>query len=516
MTSGLSPLILGIVTCAATAASGLRSAPLAGTSGQDGRSSLVFSTYFGGGGETRGASVAVDRDGAVYMTGRTATRGFPRVRPTQARHGGGENDAFVTKLTSDGQQIVYSTFLGGSQVDFGERIVVDGAGNAYIAGTTYSSNFPTTSRAVQRRYGGGDRDCFVAKLDPGGRLLYSTLLGGNRTDRCTTIAVDEAGNAYVAGSTDSPEAARTAFASGHAGRDTDVLFAKLDPSGSRLLRLSRFGSTHPTTSEAANSLALAADGTVYIAGSTDSADFPVTGGAQPHLAGQADGFIVRLATSGAIVAGTFVGGGGSDGISGLALGPAGAVTVTGTTRAVDHPSESSFHRRPTSNDFPVRRALQPAWTAFLTSAFVTKLEGSLAEVLYSTYLSGTAWESASDIAVDADGNAHVVGTADSKDLALVSPIQRATPNDRMSNSDLFVVKIRADGASIELATYLGGRASDNGAGIAVDGLGNIVVIGSTGWFSKDHGPTDDFPTARPFQSTRESFPQAVVAKIALR
>jgi hypothetical protein len=508
---------LGIVIAALVLGSGTRpeSSPAGGA--QNGPGRLAFSTYFGDTFETHGTSVAVDRDGAVYITGRSRSSRLPwagglqRVRAAQPRYGGGRNDAFVAKLTADGQQIVYSTFLGGSEVDFGNRIVVDASGSAYVAGTTYSSNFPTTRNAVQRRYGGGDRDCFVARFAPDGRLVYSTLIGGRQTDRCTAIAVDGDGNAYVTGSTNSPEVARTRFASGRSGSDTDVLFAKLDPTASKLQRVTRFGGSGD---ESGTSLALAGDGTVYVAGGADSADFPVTGGAQKKSGGRRDGFIVRLDSASHLVGGTFLGGSGADGISAIALDPAGAVVVAGTTDALDHPTESAFRRRLTSNDFPVRNALQPKWTAFLHSAFVAKLSPSLGEVRYATYLGGTLYDSAADLAVDPAGHAYVVGTSHSKDMALVDPVQQAVATASRANSDIFVAAISADGSTLTFATYLGGRADDSGSGIALDQGGNVLVIGSAGWWSRDYGPTDDFPRVRALQQDRATLPLAVLLKIS--
>jgi hypothetical protein len=493
-----------MVCLTTTSGSGERAAP-----------SLAFSTYFGGKGASRGIAVAVDRLGFVYIAGRTQTRSFPSRNAAQDRYGGGENDAFLAKLTPDGQQLVYSTLLGGSAVDMGESIAVDLAGNAYLAGTTYSFNFPTTKGALQRSYGGGDRDGFVAKFDAGGKLLYSTLIGGNRTDRCTAVAVDDAGNVYLTGSTNSREVARTALSSGR--EDWDVLFAAVDPSGSKLLHVSRFGGMAGTAprrggfgGEEGRGIKLAADGSIYVAGSTDSEEFPVPGGAQMTHGGQIDGFVVRLDPRGKIAAGTFLGGAGADHITGLALGPGGTVTVAGTTSASDIPTEPSFKRRPTTNDFPVKQALQPEWKAFLRSAFVTRFNDLLSDVQYSTYLGGTSLDTASDIDVDSRGHTYVVGTAQSSDLPLVDPIQRS-----IGGSDFFVVVIAADGRSMLFSTYLGTRASEAGAGIAVDGAGDVYVTGESGY--RGGRPGDGyaaFPVVRALQPERGApTVQAVLAKI---
>jgi hypothetical protein len=478
--------------------------------------SLAFSTYFGGKGESRGIAVAVDRQGFVYIAGRTRTSSFPTRNAAQARYGGGENDAFLAKLSPDGQQLVYSTLLGGSAVDMGESIAVDGEGNAFLAGTTYSSDFPTTKGALQRSYGGGDRDGFVAKFDPGGKLVYSTFIGGNRTDRCTAVAVDGEGNAYLTGSTNSRAIARVPLSSDR--EDWDVLFAAIDPTGSKLLHASRFGGTAGVApprggigGEQARGIEVVADGSVYIAGSTDSADFPVPGGAQTMHGGRIDGFVVRLAPRGQrILAGTFLGGGAADNISGVALGPGGVVTVAGTTQAIDFPTESVFERRATMNDFPVRRALQPEWKAFLRSAFVTRFTGELSEVLYSTYFGGTNLDTASDVDVDARGHTYIVGTSQSRDLPLVNPLQQS-----VGGSDIFVAAIAADGASVLFSTYLGTRAFDEGSGIAVDGSGGMYVIGYSGYGGGRPGDGyAAFPVVRALQPERgaPTF-QAVLVKI---
>ncbi|TMQ32498.1 MAG: hypothetical protein E6K70_18220, partial [Planctomycetota bacterium] len=145
----------------------------------------------------------MNASGNAYVTGGTYSSDFPTTPSTlQSVYGGGE-DAFVTMLNGNGSALVYSTFLGGTGTDFAEGVALDGAGNAYVAGITQSANFPTTSGAFQRTYGGGE-DAFVTKLNPSGTaLVYSTFVGGNGTDEAMHIAVDGAGNALVVGQTSS-------------------------------------------------------------------------------------------------------------------------------------------------------------------------------------------------------------------------------------------------------------------------------------------------------------------------
>ena len=192
---------------------------------------LVYSTYLGGSGDDAGSSIAVDAAGNAYVTGRTDSSNFPgmagsAIQPTL----GGSQDAFVTKLNAAGMTLVYSTYLGGSGGDLGERIAVDGVGNAYVTGVTLSSNFPGTASSPIQPTFGGSQDVFVTKLNAAGTaLVYSTYLGGSGDDAGLGIAVDAAGNAYVTGiasSSDFPGTAGSAIQSTFGGSQ-DAFVAKI-------------------------------------------------------------------------------------------------------------------------------------------------------------------------------------------------------------------------------------------------------------------------------------------------
>jgi uncharacterized repeat protein (TIGR03803 family) len=168
-------------------------------------SALLYSTYLGGSGDDFGGGIAVDASGNVYVGGNTSSTNFP-VTPGafQTTLAGGFEDAFISKLNTAGSALLYSTYLGGSGADFGGRIAVDASGNAYVAGSTYSSDFPITPGAFQSTYG-GNIDAFFSKLNAAGSaLLYSTYMGGNGQDNGFGIAVDPSGNPYVTGATASP------------------------------------------------------------------------------------------------------------------------------------------------------------------------------------------------------------------------------------------------------------------------------------------------------------------------
>src|SRR5262249_50708964 len=171
-------------------------------------SALVYSTYLGGNGDDRALGIAVDPSGNAYVTGETGSSNFPTTTGAYQAVFGGHYDAFVTKLNPSGSSLVYSTYLGGSpdppvpytRFERGAGVAVDPLGNAYVAGQTGSSDFPTTPGAYQTTFGGnGNEDAFVSKFTPSGAAVYVTYLGGSGGEAATGIAVDPSGNAYVTG-----------------------------------------------------------------------------------------------------------------------------------------------------------------------------------------------------------------------------------------------------------------------------------------------------------------------------
>jgi len=238
---------------------------------------LDYSTYLGGTAADVAAGIAVDAQGAAYVTGETASTDFPTKNARQPGNAGGAiavfgdgNEAFVTKFSPDGRQIVYSTYLGGSGTDTGSRIAVDALGDAYITGDTQSSDFPTTSTAVQPTYHGGG-DAFVTKLTPdGSQLAYSTYLGGKSHEFTGGIAVDASGDAYVTGNTSSSDfPTRNAFGSYHPPNGTNdginAFVTELNPNASQLVYSSYLGGANLA---AGRGIAVDRLGAAYVTGVT--------------------------------------------------------------------------------------------------------------------------------------------------------------------------------------------------------------------------------------------------------
>ena len=264
-----------------------------------GTGQLVYSTYLGG--KTDFADdVAVDSTGAVYVTGGTFSSTFPTAgQPFQSTLKGIEN-VFVSKIDAAGTALVYSTYLGGHAPDAARAIALDSAGDAYVAGSTSSSDFPTAGTPFQGSHSSGTNG-FVSKLNPGGSaLLYSTYLGGSSGDtNLYALAVDAAGDAYVTGGTFASNfpTAGNAPQRTYAGGESAVVVSKLNPQGSALLYSTFLGNPSGNDQEDGFGIAVGSSGNAYVTGDTQSTVFPTnTGVVQPENRGGGDGFVTELAT----------------------------------------------------------------------------------------------------------------------------------------------------------------------------------------------------------------------------
>jgi hypothetical protein len=250
---------------------------------------LLYSTYLGGGGGDHGYEIAVDRNGSAYVTGSTESSNFPTKNPYQETKNG-SSDVFVTKLSPVGNTLLYSTYIGGSNYDYGKGIVVDTYGDAYVVGHTRSENFPT-----KNPYQGtlnGSRDVFVTKLSPAGNtLLYSTYLGGSSGERGFGIAVDRNGSAYVTGLTSSTDFPTKNPYQGTLNGYGEVFVTKLSPAGNPLLYSTYLGGS---SVDSGRGIAVDGQGSTYVTGYTESSDFPTHDACQDSLAGSIDVFVSRF------------------------------------------------------------------------------------------------------------------------------------------------------------------------------------------------------------------------------
>ncbi len=425
---------------------------------------LAYSFVFGGSGNDRGAAIAVDSAGNAYVTGSTFSKDFPTTNPAQPTFGGGDQDAFVVKLNAAGNALVYATYLGGSNSDGGNGIALDAAGNAYITGATFSKNFPTAN-PFQATNPSLIITTFVAKLNAtGNALIYSTYLGGKSgsIQPAYGIAVDASGSAYVTGSTDATDfPTKNPFQAAVGGRFArNAFITKLDPSGSALVYSSFLGGGGP---DQGLGISVDASGNVYVAGSTQSKNFPRVNAFQSALRGNVDAFVAKVNPSGsALVYSSYLGGDG-DGpefASGIAVDSSGNAFISGVTGSANFPTAAGAFQFTTGGQ---------------NDAFVTKISASGA-IAYSSYLGGSGPDGAAAVAVDSSGRAYLTGVTGSTNFPQVSPLQPAYGGGQ---SDAFVAVVNAAGTALEFSSYIGGSGSEIAAGIAVDGSGNAYVAGAT-------------------------------------
>ncbi len=494
---------------------------------------LIYATYLGGGRSEAISSITTDTSGNAYVVGVTDSTDFPTTNPAQPNPGGGNcsagpcTDAFVTKLNAAGSEIMYSTYLGGNNLESGSGIAVDAAGNAYISGTTGSPNFPTAQARQPNLKGAAD--AFVAKLNAAGnQLVYSTYLGGGGQETGAGIAVDGAGNAAVTGitlSTDFPteQPLRASFGGGTCGSTAcpDAYITKLNAGGTGLLYSTYLGGNHL---ELGSGIAMDPSGAIYVTGTTASTNFPTSSNAfQPNLKGGIcgsspclDAFVTKLnpivGGAASLVYSTYLGGGqgGASGSSqpsdfsfGIAADEAGNAYVTGVTGA---------------HDFPLKNAFQDVFRGGRLDIFVTKLNTNLsgaASLAYSTYLGGESDENFPNlaystlgvgnrcVAADAAGNVYVTGTS----LSVEYPLKDDLPTFG-SEEDAVVTKLNTNAAgeaSLLFSTFLGGNGKDTGLGLALDGAGNIYVSGETN--------SSVFPVEKPVQGALKGTFDSFIVKI---
>ena len=322
---------------------------------------LLYSTYLGGSGDDVGHGIAVDSSGNAYVAGDTGSANFPTTNPLQPNNGGGV-DGFVTKINAAGSARVYSTYLGGALTDAVFGIAVDGSGNAYLTGTTGSTDFPTKN-PIQMNNGGAD-DVFVTKINTAGSaLVYSTYLGGLGFDRGNAIAVDGAGNAYVTGQTNSTDFPTTSPLQPNNGGAIDAFVTKINAAGSGRVYSTYLGGNDI---DYGNGIAVDIAGNAFVAGYTTSTTFPTTNPIQANKGATGpDGFVTQINAAGsAPVYSTYLGGDSADQANGIATDSLGGnVYVTGITSSTTFPGVNAH-------------SLQPIYGTGSSDAFVSLISSS--------------------------------------------------------------------------------------------------------------------------------------------
>jgi len=471
---------------------------------------LVYSSYLGGSGTDQPAGIAVDNAGSVYIAGFTNSPDFPLA--TLGTVSTGVDHVFVAKLDPTGSNLVYSDYIGGSNQDFGYALTLDSANNIYVTGNTRSSDFPVVNpyqASLPGVYSG-----FLTKISANGSsILYSTYLGGNAYDQPSSIAINNAGEVYLAGFSSSlnfPMAnAYQPTASPNQGGLHGVygFVTKFSADGSSLVYSTYLagnwnvptctqGTCWPSPFSLIYGIAVDSTDNAYVTGNTNTYNFPATPGA--YLTTDSApldamiSFVSKFSSSGSLVYSTYLYGasGASAQTAAIAVDSSGSAYVTG-----EAPSDGTFPITSTTICDP------RVYFGGCGYAFVTKFDPTGSTLQYSTFLSPYNGAFPQAIALDQNNDAYVLCLTSSPTVSIQNGIELYTSPD-----DLLVAEIDPIASTELFASYLGGSAAQYPAGIALDSSGSIYIGGQT--------LSTDFPvTSAAFQDTLAGTANAFVLKI---
>lgn len=450
----------------------------------------LASTFLGGSDkdDTYEPSLALDKEGNVFITGFTSSQDFPTTGGAYSKNfNGGSRDRFVSKFDKSLSELLASTYLGGrgerggiiggNGDDLGHAIAVDKDGNVYLAGYTESTDFPVTKGSFDETYNGG-RDVFVSKLDSHlSTLLASTYIGGSGDEGFQwpriDMTIDQNGDVYVAGITHSPDfpTSDSAFDRTFNGglRAGDAFVVKLNGNLTKLLASTYIGGGG---NEWRISVILDGNKSVIISGETESPDFPTTPGAYDREASRneniiKDIFISKLSLDlSTLEASTYIGGSSLEEALKIRINEDGDIYAAGYTESKDFPTTRSAYSR--------------EWNGGQRDAFIVRFNNELSRLKVSTLFGGSLRDMARSIALDKNGNIYVTGVTASPNFP-VKPdeyranFRRSFPNQR----DAFVSKFSADLDRLLGSSTFGGSATDDAYCIEIDGNGNIYIAGLT-------------------------------------
>lgn len=420
---------------------------------------MTFSTYIGGRQADAVTGITVDNAGNAILVGWTESTDFPILQAARASSGGGV-DAFILKLSANGQQLLWATYFGGSGDDRATSVAVDPSGNIVVGGWTQSSNFPVN--ASQTTFG-GVRDGFLLKFNSLGVLQFSTFLGGSDSDAVNAVAVDSRGVIYAAGESKSSDfPTSNAYQSINAG-GSDAFLVSYQSTGA-VIYSTLFGGGSED-----RALAIAVDNTfsASIGGSTNSQNLPTASALQSVRPGAQAGFIAKFPPSGqTLTFSTYIGGSRGGGfnpeqVNALAVDASNNIYAAGVTSSSDFVTTAG--------------SAQSAFGGGSQDGFFMKLS-SAGSSMFSSFLGGKSLDSIQAIAVDTSNVLHLAGTTTSRNL----PVADVIPNSTYRGSyDAFYGKVRANGSAFDVMTYIGGSGADQATGLVVDRFQFAYLAGQT-------------------------------------
>jgi hypothetical protein len=463
---------------------------------------ISYSTYLGGSsGSDRAHGIAVDEAGNAYVTGVTFSNDFPTTDGAAQRSKGGDTDAFVASFRPDGR-LRYATYLGGTPtppygfeggVDDAFDIDVDKAGRAWITGATSSIDFPTKNAYQPQKPGGGSAT-FVAALNPDGSLHYSTYLGTDATGEGIAVHPDQS---VVISGTGHAIPTINAFQPVKAGKGngtTDAFVTKFSPTGDHLEWSTYIGGD---SWEDGEDVAVDGVGNVFVVGTTDSANFPVTSGAfQKQWHGDYDAFVAKLSSTGSLVYATYLGGEAADVASAVDVDPQGRAVVGGGTHALDSGGVYGLY-------FPLRDPFDDYNDGL--NGFITRMSHDGSGLVWSTYFGTTKLE-IFGLAVDDLGGIHVAGITWTGNLPLKMPFHER-PTDIY---DAFVASFSRDGKYV-FGTFLGGTPPVTGQ--VDEERANALAVHGKDLFVAGETTALDFPVVRAIQPHLAGVNDAFVSRL---
>ena len=375
-------------------------------------------------------------------------------------------DIVVIKLDPEGTPL-WTRYIIGSGHDWASDITLDSDNDVYITGWTDSEDFPIVNGLDQTLT--GFREAFVMKLSTqDGSIQFSTFLGGDYTDEGHGIALNEAGEIYITGSTGSTDFPTTAdaYQSGPSAPlyiYTDAFITKFSATGDSILYSTYFGGFED---DQAVALALDDNGEIVIAGHTGASDFPLV---NPIQSVPEDLFVSRLSSDGSTLQfSTFLGGADFDRLRGMAVDGNDFVYLTGSTRSVDFPITPGAFQETFAG--AINGCGSPPYDPLRNceDAFLTKLATDGTGIVYSTYLGGSSVDEGSDIVVDGAGRAHIVGNTVSSDF----------PGSGETTASIFVSKLSEDGGDLLYTFTKPSYSANAGHGITFGDAGQVYFTGA--------------------------------------
>ncbi len=433
--------------------------------GPDGK--VIWSTLLGGSGDETAGGIAVDATGSVYLTGSTGSSDFPitsgAAQPVKGIGGDLNEDGFVLKLNATGSAIVYSTFLGGNDDESPTDIAVNSAGEAFVTGLTFSTNFPTTPGTLKVRVNALAYEAFVTRIDAAGaRFIYSTFVSGGIGELPTAVAIDTQNNAFIAGTSFSPDFPVTpgVFQANRLGI-SDPFVLKLNPQGNTLVYSTLVGGG--TGTDTLLDMAVDSAGNAYITGSAESTDFPLgPNPIQRTRLGPSDAFLFKLNPQGtAVVYGTYLGGNGGERGESVAVDTLGNAFVLMTTGSITGltPVQPFQSGNAGGNDL-----------------YVAKISADGSSVLGSSFLGGGGTDLGWSIAVDNRDRAYISALTQSTNMpGTIGSAQPASGGGR----DAFWARVDFSAPAVSLTVSPTSLTATGTAGAAIPNQ-QISLAAATG------------------------------------